>query len=194
MVLGTLSLTAQNMDQSSLVYIDGDMIQFEDNNQELLEESTMLLDCSTLFPDGSFKTADGLQFRLKDGECLDMYGIRYRNEYQYRYKMKKENKDLTPVQLQNRYQDKVHYIKLNGDVFKIKNRYQKRIRKPVTLKNNTIVDPFGTYKTPGQEEIRFKDGECLNSSGVKFEGISEYRKVLAKKSKTQQKTKKSTAL
>ncbi len=194
MVLTTATILAQNLDQVSLIYVDGDMIQVTNGDQELLQESTMLADCTTLYSDGSFKTADGQQYRLKDGECLDMYGIRYRNEYQYRYKIKKENKDLTQTQLQSRYQNKFHYVKVDGDVFKVKNLVQDRIRKPITLKNNIVVDPFGTYQTPDQQEIRFKDGECLNMNGVKFEGIYEYRKVLAKKSKALQKNKKSTAL
>ncbi len=194
MVFATVTVLAQNLDQVNLMYVDGDMIKIKDGDQEQLQESTMLADCTTLYPDGTFKTADGEQFRLKDGECLDMYGIRYRNEYQYRYKVKKENKGLSQTQLQNKYQNRFHYLRVDGNVFRIQNLAQNRVRKPITLENKIIVDPFGTYQTPDQQEIRFNDGELLNMKGVKYDGIYEYRKVIAKMNKTQQKNKKSDAL
>ncbi|MBQ0734760.1 DUF6799 domain-containing protein [Aquimarina celericrescens] len=194
MVFTIVTVLAQNLDQVNLMYVDGDMIKIKDGDQEQLQESTMLADCTTLYPDGTFKTADGEQFRLKDGECLDMYGIRYRNEYQYRYKVKKENKGLSQTQLQNKYQNRFHYLRVDGNVFKIQNLAQNRVRKPITLENKIIVDPFGTYQTPDQQEIRFNDGELLNMKGVKYDGIYEYRKVLAQMNKTQQKNKKSDAL
>jgi hypothetical protein len=34
------------------------------------------------------------RLRLRNGECLDMNGVKYSNEYQYRSKIKKENKIL----------------------------------------------------------------------------------------------------
>jgi hypothetical protein len=37
----------------------------------------------------------GDRLRLRDGECLDMNGVKYSNEYQYRSKIKQENKNLT---------------------------------------------------------------------------------------------------
>ncbi len=187
MALGTTTLTAQDL--VSFLFVDGDMVQLADNEQVRLEEPIILQDCTVLNPDGSFQTMDGKQLRLKDGECLDMYGIKYRNEYQYRYKVKKENKDLTQLQKQSRYENKFHYVKVDGVVYKIKNQAQNRLRKPFTLKNGFVVDPYGTYKTPDLEEIRLKDGECLNMSGVKFEGMSQYRKVLGKKNRMAQKIK-----
>ncbi len=188
MVLGILSITAQNQDQQTFMFIDGDMLQIIDREQVQLDASIMLSDCTTLNPDGSFLTADGEQLRLKDGECLDVYGVKYRNERQYRYKMKKENKGLNQAQIANRYQNKFHYIKIGGGVFKIQNVAQNRIRKPFTLKNGIVLDPFGIYKTADQEEIRLKEGEFFNMNGVKFENPYQYRKMISKKNKNRKPT------
>jgi uncharacterized membrane protein len=53
-------------------------------------------------PDGTFQKR-GDRLRLRNGECLDMNG-KYSNEYQYRSKIKQENKNLTQSQMMERNQ------------------------------------------------------------------------------------------
>ncbi|MBQ4819650.1 DUF6799 domain-containing protein [Aquimarina sp. MMG016] len=187
LTLGTISLTAQNqepnLEETILMYVDGDMLQVIDRDHLVLEESVILEDCTVLNSDGSFQAMDGGQSRLKDGECMDMYGIKYRNEYQYRYKVKKENKDLTGTQLDSRYEKKYHFIKIGSKVYQITDVSQKRLRKDITIGNGIVLDPYGTYQEPGQERVRLRDGECLNMGGVKFDNSYDQRKLMAKKIK-----------
>jgi hypothetical protein len=44
----------------------------------------------------------GDRLRLRNGECLDMNGVKYSNEYQYRSKIKQENKKFTQSQMMER--------------------------------------------------------------------------------------------
>ncbi|AXT51075.1 hypothetical protein D1818_09640 [Aquimarina sp. BL5] len=185
LILGTVILNAQNQDpeKTMLMYVDGDMLQVIDGDITPLQESIILQDCRVLNSDGSFKAMDGYQSRLKEGECMDMYGIEYRNEYQYRYKTKKENKGLTQTQLTSKYQNKLHYIKISGKVYQVTNISQKPLRDNFDLANGVIVDPYGIYKESGKEQIRLIDGDCINLSGVKFENSYDQRKILVKKIK-----------
>ncbi|WP_299215284.1 DUF6799 domain-containing protein [uncultured Aquimarina sp.] len=184
LTLGTITLMAQNQnqdfEQTILMYVDGDMLKVVDKAISPLQETIILDDCTVLNPDGSFQTMDGYQSRLKEGEILDMYGIEYRNEYQYRYKTKKENKGLNETQLDRRYQKKLHYIKISGKVYQVTNGSQKPLRTNLDLGNGIVVDPYGIYQESGKEQVRLKDGECINLSGVKFENSSDQRKILVK--------------
>ncbi|KAA1247376.1 DUF6799 domain-containing protein [Aquimarina sp. RZ0] len=184
MTIGTVTLIAQNQHQTFgqtiLMYVDGDMLKVADSDVALVQKSIILKDCTVLNPDGSFRAMDGYQSRLKDGECMDMYGIKYRNEYQYRYKTKKENKGLAQSQIDNRYQNKLHYIKVSGKVYQVTNASQERLRKNVNLGNGILIEPFGIYKESGKEQVRLKDGECFSMGGIKFESSYDQRKMSVK--------------
>jgi hypothetical protein len=58
--------------------------------------------------------------RLRDGECLDMNGVKYSNEYQYRSKIKQENKNLTKPD--DGAQKRSHLTVIDGNVYQIKNK------------------------------------------------------------------------
>ncbi|MFD2564369.1 DUF6799 domain-containing protein [Aquimarina rubra] len=182
LTLGTITLIAQNqnLEQTILMYVDGDMLKVVDKAITPLQETIILDDCTVLNPDGSFQAMDGYQSRLKEGEIMDMYGIEYRNEYQYRYKTKKENKGLNETQLEMRYQKKLHYIKISGKVYQVDNGSQKRLRNNLDLGNGIVIDPYGIYKESGKEQVRLRDGECLTMSGVQYENSYEQRKNLVK--------------
>ncbi|WP_378182740.1 DUF6799 domain-containing protein [Aquimarina sp. SS2-1] len=182
LTIGTSTLTAQNLnpEQTVLMYVDGDMLVVVDKAVTPLQETIILDDCTVLNPDGTFQAMDGYQSRLKEGEIMDMYGIEYRNEYQYRYKTKKENKGLNEAQLEMRYQKKLHYIKLSGKVYQVINESQKRLRKNLNLSNGIVIDPYGIYKESGKEQVRLRDGECLTLNGIQYENSYEQRKDLVK--------------
>ena len=60
-----------------------------------------------------------------------MDGVKYRNEYQYRYKVQQENKGLTQVQIQERNQNRVHYMLANGEMIRVRNQSQKQATKSI---------------------------------------------------------------
>jgi hypothetical protein len=84
-VLGSTALFAQDQDQDRLMLVDGDVLQIRDRDQIRLQDKIILTDGTTVNPDGTFQKR-GDRLRLRDGECLDMNGVKYSNEYQYRSK------------------------------------------------------------------------------------------------------------
>jgi hypothetical protein len=106
-VLGNTALFAQDQDprpkQDRLMFVDGDVLQIKDRDQIRLQDKIILTDGTTVNPDGTFqKRGDRLRLR---NECLNMNGVKYSNEYQYRSKIKQENKNLTQSQMMERNQN-----------------------------------------------------------------------------------------
>ena len=186
-VLGTTAIMAQDKDQDRvqnqdrLMLVDGDVLQIRDQDQIQLKDKMTLKDGTTINPDGSYQTRDRDRLKLKDGECMDSDGIKYRNEYQYRYKIQQENKGLTQSQIQERNQNRVHYTFMDGEMFQIKNQSQNRIQSQLKLNNGSTVNSDGTYQTQDRKQLRLQEGECLNVDGQLFKNTYQYRKMNLKK-------------
>ncbi|WP_272024000.1 DUF6799 domain-containing protein [Olleya namhaensis] len=186
-VLGTTAMIAQDkdqdrvQDQDRLMLVDGDVLQIRDQDQIRLKDKKTLNDGTTVNADGSYLTRDRDRLRLKDGECLDSDGIKYRNEYQYRYKIQQENKGLTKSQIQERNQNRVHYTLMDGEMFQIKNQSQNRIQSQLKLNDGSIVNADGTYQTRDRKQLRLQEGECLSMDGQMFKNTNKYRKMNLKK-------------
>jgi hypothetical protein len=71
--------------------VDGDVLQIRDRDQIRLQDKIILTDGTTV---NRWYLQKKGRLRLRNGECLDMNGVKYSNEYQYRSKIKKENKIL----------------------------------------------------------------------------------------------------
>jgi hypothetical protein len=117
-VLGNTALFAQDQDQDRLM--DGDVLQIRDRDQIRLQDKIILTDGTTVNPDGTFQKKG--RSRLRNGECLDMNGVKYSNEYQYRSKIKQENKNLTQSQMMERNQKRSHLTVIDGNVYQIRNQ------------------------------------------------------------------------
>ena len=188
-VLGTTALTAQERDQdrirdqdrTKLVMVNGEMLEVRERAQLRLQDKKTLNDGTVVSPDGKYKTKDGDQLRLRNGECLDSDGIKYRNEYQYRYKVNKENNGLTEVQVQERNQNRVHYMLIEGEIFQIRNEAQRRVQQRLELADGASINPDGMYQSRDGKQLRLQDGECLNMDGEKFKNIYQHRKVMLQK-------------
>jgi hypothetical protein len=99
--------------------VDGDVLQIRDRDQIRLQDKIILTDGTTVNPDGSSR---GDRLRLRNGECLDMNGVKYSNEYQYRSKIKQEAKNLTQSQMMERNQERSHLTVIDGNVYQIKTK------------------------------------------------------------------------
>ena len=194
-VLGTAALTAQDQDkyqdrdQDRLMMVDGDVLQIRDRDQIRLQEPITLSDGTIVNPDGSYMTRDQDRLRLNDGECLDSDGVRYRNEYQYRYKVHQENKGLSIAQVQERNQKRYQVMMIEGEAFQIMNREQNRIQEQVNLGNGIVVNPDGSYQNQKRQQLHLKEGECINLDGAMFKNTYQHRKVIAQKKMLGNKTK-----
>ncbi len=188
-VIGSSPLLAQERDQdriqdqdrTKLVMIDGAMLEVRERAQIRLQDKQTLNDGTVVSPNGSFLTKNGNRLRLKDGECLDMDGIKYRNEYQYRYKIQQENKGLTQPQIQERNQNRVHYMLVDGEVMQVRTKSQNRLQNRLELADGAYINSNGMYQTKDRKQLRLLDGECLNMDGEMFKNTYQHRKMILQK-------------
>ena len=197
-VFGTTAIVAQERDQdriqdqdrTKLVMVNGEMLEVREREQLRLQSNQTLNDGTVISPDGTYLTQDKVRLRLKDGQCLDNDGIMYRNEYQYRYKIQQENKGLSQSQVQERNQNRVHYMLVDGEMVQIRNQSQNRLQQKLNLSNGTVVNPDGSYQTKDRKQLQLKDGECLNMDGEMFKNTYQHRKMLNKKTTLKKKIQK----
>ena len=184
-VLGTTAMwsqdKAQDRDQVRLMLVDGDMLQIKDQDRVQLHDQLTLNDGTVVYPNGTYQNKDGVKLRLKNGECLDNDGVKYSNEYQYRYTVKQENQGLSQAQIENRNQNRYQLMLIDGDVYQIRNQYQNQLQQQLNLANGTVVNPDGSYLTRDRQQLRLKDGECLNMDGTMFKNSYTQQKMLVKK-------------
>lgn len=199
MFLGSMALLAQDKDQvkdqdrdqTRLMMVDGDLLQIRDRDQLRLQDKLVLNDGTEVYADGTYmipdRDRDRDRLQLRDGECLDMDGVMYRNEYQYRYKVQQENKGLTQEQIRNRNQNRFLVMMVDGEAMQIRNRSQERLQQQMNLGNDVAVNPDGTYQTRDRKQLRLQDGECLNMDGQLFRNQYQFRKEFVKKHMPQKK-------
>lgn len=177
----------QDRDQTRLMMVDGDLLQIRDRDQVKLKDNVTLNDGTVLSPNGRYVTREGEKLRLKEGECLDMDGVKYNNEYQYRFKVMQENKGLSQEQMRERNENRTQFVAMDGQIFQVRNQEQNRLQNEMALGNGTRINPDGTYQTRDQKQLRLKDGECLNLEGQKYQNILQHRKMVMQKNMNQQK-------
>jgi len=198
--LGATALTAQDQDkvqdrdQDRLMLVDGDVLQIRDRDQIRLQDPITLNDGTVVYPNGSYLTRDRIRLQLKDGECLDNDGVKYRNEYQYRYKVQQENKGLSVAQIQERNQNRYQVMMIDGETFQIQNREQNRIQEQVNLGDGIMVNPDGSYQNQERKQLRLQDGECINMDGAMFKNTYQHRKMIVKKNMMKNKIKAKTGI
>lgn len=188
-ILGITLLNAQDRDQdriqdrdrTNLVLVDGEMLQIQNREQLRLIDNETLADGIIIHPDGTYQTMAGERLRLKNGECLDGEGIKYRNEYQFQYKVYEENSGLAQNQIEEGNRNRVLYTMVDGELYRIQNQYQHRLQHQIDLADGGHVNPDGTYQTQNRKQMKLKEGECLNMEGEKFRNLLQYRKMVVQK-------------
>ena len=188
-VFGIAMINAQDKDQDQdrdriqdrFMLVDGDVLQIRDRDQIRLQDQIVLSDETTVKPNGVYLTKDQKQYRLRDGECMDMDGIKYRNEYQYRHKVQQENKGLTNAQIQERNKDRSVLMQIDGNVYLLENQFQQRLQQRYNFANGGFVDADGAYVNRDREQLRLRDGECLNMDGEKFMNTYMHREMMTKR-------------
>ncbi|MDO9275160.1 MAG: hypothetical protein Q7T92_06395 [Lutibacter sp.] len=195
-VFGTVGLVAQekgqikdqDRDRDRIIKIDGDILQITDRDQIRLKDKITLNDGTVVNPDGTYITRDKDRFRLRNGSCIDMDGVLYRNEYQYQYKVKRENKGLQDTQIQERTRNRYHIMNIDGQLYQIRNQSQNQLKKPYKLSNRVVVNPDGTYTNRNGQQVHLRDGECLNLDGQMFKNTYMHRKMVNQKNMNANKT------
>ena len=174
MFLATTVLTAQDQDkyhdqdQNRVMAVNGEMLLIKDHKPILLLSRLSLIDGTIVDRDGTCYTKDFKKFHVLAGECLDNNGIKYVNDYQYRFKVEQENKGLSLISIEKRNQNRFQLMLIDGDMFKILNHSQNPLQQTMKLKNGTVVNPNGICQTADQKQFSLLDGECLNMDGEIF--------------------------
>lgn len=190
-VLSTMGLTAQerdrdriqDQDRTNLMMVNGEMLQLRDRAEMRLKKPLRLKDGTEINSNGIYTTKEGKQFKLQNGECMDNDGIKYRNEYQYRFKVQQENKGLTQAQIQERNENRYYITMINDEMYQIRNRSQNRLEQQLNLADGSTINPDGMIQTRDRKELRLRDGECINMDGHVHRNMYEFRKMQIHKGK-----------
>ena len=191
MALSAVALTAQeqdrdriqDQDQTRLLALNGTMLQVRDRAELHLSEKQTLSDGTVMQPNGVYFTSDGNRYKLGEGECLDGDGALYRNEYQYRHKIERENAGLSEAQVRERNQNRLHYTMIDGEVYQIRHQEQARLENQLRLENGTTVYPDGSYQLENQQRQRLENGQCLDPSGQMFRNMYQFQKKVIQQHK-----------
>ncbi|MDP1764275.1 MAG: hypothetical protein Q8L07_10345 [Sediminibacterium sp.] len=70
-----------------LVMKDGKMLHTTDGKDMLMQHDMTLKNGMMIKPDGSYQLKNGKQLRLRDGQCMDMNGSKYRSQGMFQRKM-----------------------------------------------------------------------------------------------------------
>jgi hypothetical protein len=177
--IGISFVNAQERDQDQVRYmlIDGELIRIRDKDQSLIQNKLMIKDGTTLNADGSYITKDQIKMRLHNGECLDMDGNKYQNEFEYNKRLREEYKNLSQNQIQERSQNRSHYILIEGKVYQIMNREFMKVQERTRLANETSINPDGSFLTKNKEQFQLKNGEFLSSDGIFHKNNYQYRRM-----------------
>jgi hypothetical protein len=167
----------QDQDRTKLVMVNGEMLEVQERMQRRLAEKQTLNDGTVLEANGAFTTRFGEKLRLREGECLDSDGVRYRNEYQYRFKIQQENQGLSKPMIQERNRNRIHYLLVDGEVLQMRTQAQNQVQQKMALGNGVEVESNGKYRNVKGKQLQLRDGECLNNEGVKFKNLYQQRKL-----------------
>lgn len=168
----------QDQDQTKLLAMNGTMLQVRDRAELQLREHQTLSDGTVIFANGAYESPDGKRYKLGEGECLDGDGALYRNEYQYRHKIQRENAGLNEAQVRERNQNRFHFTLIDGEVYQIRHQEQMQLQNQLRLENGTTVFPDGSYQLENRQRERLENGACLDPSGQLFRNMYQHQKMI----------------
>jgi hypothetical protein len=168
----------QDQDQTKLMVVNGQMLQLRDRAELHLQEKQTLSDGTVLEANGKYISPEGNKYRLKNGECLDGDGALYRNEYQYRNKVQRENEGLNREQVRERNQNRIFYTMVDGEVLLVRNQEQNRLEQAIRLEDGTMAYPDGSYQLQNREREKLQNGAILSQKGPIYRNMYQFRKQL----------------
>ncbi|SDM29303.1 hypothetical protein SAMN05421813_10931 [Daejeonella rubra] len=82
--------------EEHLRFYDGKLYQYKDGVQSQVTEQVRLRNGTVVNPDGSYQLQNQERFQLRQGECLDMDGIRYRTQNKFNKRRSIPDKQISP--------------------------------------------------------------------------------------------------
>lgn len=81
---------------------DGKMLQIKDGQQTTVTSPQTLNNGAVVNPDGTVRTRTQRQFRLRDGECLDVDGNRYASQERMQRRFERQDKVQQRQEVRNK--------------------------------------------------------------------------------------------
>jgi len=167
-----LSVQAQDLDQlrdqdrirEYLLLQDNELLRVRDQDRIRLSEQTTLPDGSVVNPDGTYRDAEGVRQRLRDGECLDLDGNKYSSQEQFQQ------------HLQYRLQamNQMHFAFQDGKTTQLQNGKATQLRERTALQNGGWVYTDGSFELPGQPPLQLREGQVLDPDGNMYRNQSQF--------------------
>ncbi|WMN06741.1 DUF6799 domain-containing protein [Marivirga arenosa] len=85
---------------------DGKMYQFKNGEQLMLQNQVRLENGTVINPNGTYQLQNREMKQLRDGECLDMLGKKYRNREHFEKQIKRQRERDMRVKERNKNQEK----------------------------------------------------------------------------------------
>lgn len=114
-------------------------------------------------PDGSYQLQNQKQLRLKNGECLDLDGNRYKSQQEFQQRM----------QVRARAMAQEHLVYQNGQLYRMQNQERTQLQEKFQFKNGMQVNPYGS----GQMKM-VNSSECKMESALTWMEIGIKTKIV----------------
>ncbi len=80
------------------------------------------------------------------------------------------------VQKQDRIHQEDHFRFYDGKLYQYKEGVQSQVMEQVRLKNETLINPDGSYQLQNQERFHLRQGECLDMDGLRYRTHNQFNK------------------
>ena len=151
--------------QEHLLYKDGKVYQVNNDVQSPVQSQQQLKNGLRVNPNGVCQLQDQKKFQLKNGECLDMDGNRYKSQNDFRQQM----------QFRSQAMNQEHLLYANGNLMRNKNQERVQVNEKIILENGTVVNPDGSYQLKDGNKFQLKEGECMDMDGNIYQSHQHFR-------------------
>lgn len=148
-----------------LLLEEGTLLLIKDQDRTRVRDQIKLNDGTIVSLDGTYKNTLSEQYRLRERECLDFDGNKYLNQQQFRDQLK----------FREQASKQLHYLFQDGKVYRVQDQERNQVRERIRLHENATLNPDGKYQLKNQNQMRLRDGECLDPEGNHFINQAELR-------------------
>ena len=152
----------QNRDQvrlgEHLMLQNGEMYRVQDQQRTRLQETLTLQNGTKVSPDGTCRLGTGKSFKLRDGQCLDMQGTRYKSQEALQQR----------TQMRSQAMAQEHVLFQNGKLYRVKDRSRVEQQEALSLNNGATIKPDGSVQLQNGRSFQLQNGECLDMAGNRY--------------------------
>ena len=127
-------------------------------------ENLKLQNGTILNQDGSYQLQNGKQFKLRDGECLDVTGIRFASQQQF----------FRHTQRQAQVSNGKYFMMQRGRLYQMKNQQMQPVDSKIQCRNGATLNPDGSYHLKNGRRQQLRDGQCVDPDGNLYQSQQRY--------------------